>query len=137
MTSGLIPSAAEADPLPRKPTPRFGVSFASGGCRCAQGKGIVIETEESKKIKRNEEDLNGVNPFYAILGAGGAAAMSFGSWKVCVCVCVCVFVCRCLPSRRGPRLLFMVEASCFRIHYRRRPGDDVYFQSCCWGPLTY
>lgn len=52
------------------------------GCRCAQGKGIVIETEESKKIKRNEEDLNGVNPFYAILGAGGAAAMSFGSWKV-------------------------------------------------------
>ncbi|CAN0267381.1 unnamed protein product, partial [Pylaiella littoralis] len=46
-----------------------------------QGKGIVIETEESKKIKRNEEDLNGVNPFYAILGAGGAAAMSFGSWK--------------------------------------------------------
>lgn len=52
---------------------------------CAQGKGIVIETEESKKIKRNEEDLNGVNPFYAILGAGGAAAMSFGSWKVCKC----------------------------------------------------
>lgn len=47
-----------------------------------QGKGIVIETEESKKIKRKEEDLNGVNPFYAILGAGGAAAMSFGSWKV-------------------------------------------------------
>ncbi|CAM9949079.1 unnamed protein product [Scytosiphon promiscuus] len=46
-----------------------------------QGKGIVIETEESKKIKRKEEDLNGVNPFYAILGAGGAAAMSFGSWK--------------------------------------------------------
>lgn len=47
-----------------------------------QGKGIVIETEESKKIKRNEEDLNGVNPVYAFLGAGGAAAMSFGSWKV-------------------------------------------------------
>lgn len=47
-----------------------------------QGKGIVIPTEESKKIKRKEEDLNGVNPFYAILGAGGAAAMSFGSWKV-------------------------------------------------------
>ncbi|CAM9662347.1 unnamed protein product [Ectocarpus fasciculatus] len=46
-----------------------------------QGKGIVIPTEESKKIKRKEEDLNGVNPFYAILGAGGAAAMSFGSWK--------------------------------------------------------
>eukprot|EP00752_Nemacystus_decipiens_P003975 g3640.t2 len=46
-----------------------------------QGKGIVIDTEESKKIKRKEEDLNGVNPFYAILGAGGAAAMSFGSWK--------------------------------------------------------
>lgn len=42
----------------------------------------MIETEESKKIKRKEEDLNGVNPFYAILGAGGAAAMSFGSWKV-------------------------------------------------------
>ena len=51
-----------------------------------QGKGIVIETEESKKIKRREEDLNGVNPFYAILGAGGAAAMSFGSWKVRACV---------------------------------------------------
>ncbi|CAM9908518.1 unnamed protein product [Laminaria digitata] len=30
---------------------------------------------------RREEDLNGVNPLYAILGAGGAAAMSFGSWK--------------------------------------------------------
>lgn len=47
-----------------------------------QGKGITIATEESKLITRREEDLNGVNPFYAILGAGGAAAMSFGSWKV-------------------------------------------------------
>lgn len=48
----------------------------------AQGKDIVIPTEESKTIMRREEDLNGVNPLYAILGAGGAAAMSFGSWKV-------------------------------------------------------
>lgn len=57
------------------------IAVACGRPR-AQGKGIVIETEDSKKIKRKEEDLNGVNPFYAILGAGGAAAMSFGSWKV-------------------------------------------------------
>lgn len=68
------------------PTLRF-LLFIAHCCCCharsgAQGKGIVIETEESKKIKRKEEDLNGVNPFYAILGAGGAAAMSFGSWKV-------------------------------------------------------
>lgn len=50
--------------------------------RVRQGKGITIPTEESKKILRREEDLNGVNPFFAILGAAGAAAMSFGSWKV-------------------------------------------------------
>lgn len=47
-----------------------------------QGEGITIPTEESKKIQRQEEDLNGVNPLYAFLGAGVAGAMSFGSWKV-------------------------------------------------------
>ncbi|CAN0350625.1 unnamed protein product [Ascophyllum nodosum] len=49
-----------------------------------QGKGITIPTEESKKIQRREEDLNGVNPFYAMLGAVVAGVMSFGSWKATV-----------------------------------------------------
>ena len=61
---------------------RLCVSHSARLFRALQGKGITIPTEESKKIQRREEDLNGVNPFYAMLGAVVAGAMSFGSWKV-------------------------------------------------------
>lgn len=37
---------------------------------------------DTKLFERREEDLNGVNPLYAALGAAVAGSMSYGAWQV-------------------------------------------------------
>jgi hypothetical protein len=46
------------------------------------GKSKMYEGAMRKEVETQAIDLNGVQPAMAFLGAGGAAAMSAGAWKL-------------------------------------------------------